>query len=70
MTLVASKSGWVIILVHTVRVSGENFLENVAVNIGQPTLDSVVIEGQPAMVDPQQVQDGGVEVMPVDTLVD
>ena len=39
-------------------------------HVGQAALDAVVVEGQPRMVDPEQVQDGGVEVVPVGAVLD
>lgn len=39
-------------------------------HIGQSPLDAVVIESEAAVVDSQEMQDGGMEVVPVNTLVD
>ena len=38
-------------------------------HVGQSALDAVVIEGQPCVVDAQQMQDRGVEVMDIDRLL-
>ncbi len=40
-----------------------------AMHVGQPALDAVVIERQPRVVDAQQVQDRGVEVVDIDRLL-
>ena len=39
-----------------------------AVDVGQPAVDAVVAEGQPGVVDAQQVQDRGVQVVAVGRL--
>ena len=38
-------------------------------HVGQPALNTVVIEGQPRVVDAQQVLDRGVEVVDIDWLL-
>ncbi|QEF97554.1 hypothetical protein Mal15_15940 [Stieleria maiorica] len=38
----------------------KNVFDHMAVNIGQTTLDAVVVIGQPRVIDAQQVQRGGV----------
>ena len=45
--------------------SGENGVNDVAVHVGQPAVDAVVAEGQLLVVDAQQVQDRGVQVVAV-----
>ena len=43
--------------------SRQNVLDDVPVDIGQSTVDTVVSDGQPFVVDTQQVQDRGVNVV-------
>ena len=43
--------------------SRQNVLDDVPVDIGQSTVDTVVSDSQPFVVDPQQVQDRGVNVV-------
>ena len=40
-----------------VNRSCDNLLQHLAVNIGEAALDPVVIEGQPLVIDPEQMQD-------------
>lgn len=40
---------------HSSSQSGEDFIDNVPVNVGQPTVAAVVAEGQLFMINPQQV---------------
>ena len=40
------------------------------VHVGQAAVDAVVAEGQPGVVDAEQVQDGGVEVVAVGGVLD
>ena len=44
---------------------GQNLVDNFAVNVGQPAVDAVVAKGQPLMVDAQQVQNRGVQIVAV-----
>ena len=69
-TLVAQEQVRVISLVLPVRVLRENCLDYVSLHVGQSPLDAVVIESEAAVVDSQEMQDGGMEVVPVDALVD
>ena len=39
-----------------------------AVDVGQAALDAVMVEGQSLMVDAEQVQNGGVEVVPANAV--
>ncbi len=41
----------------------EDFFDHVSLDIGQSTLNSVVLEGQTLVVESQQMQDGRVEVI-------
>ena len=45
--------------------SREQFFDHVSVHVGQPAVDAVVAERQPGVVDAQQVQDRGVQVVAV-----
>ena len=47
----------------TVRTVAEDLGDHVAVHVGQPAVDAVVADGQPLVVDAEQVQDRGVEVV-------
>ena len=42
---------------------------DLSVNAGQPEVTPLVFEGQPFMVDPQQVQNGGMEIMHVNAVL-
>src|SRR5437773_11795683 len=44
----------------------ENFLNHAAVHVGQPAVGAVVADGEPFVVDAEQVQDGGVDVVTID----
>ena len=43
--------------------SRQDFVDHVAVNVGQSSLGAVVVEAEPRVIEPQQVQDRGVEVV-------
>ena len=43
--------------------SGQDLLDHLAVHVGQAALDAVVVVGQLLVVEAEQVQDGGVEVV-------
>ena len=45
------------------RRSGYQFVNDVPVNVRQPPLDAVVIEGQPLVVDAEQMQNRGMEIV-------
>ena len=45
-------------------------LHHAAVDIGQPEVAAAVAVGQPLVVDAQQVQDRGVQVVDVDAVLD
>ena len=47
------------------RGSGQDLVNDLAVDVGQPAVDAVVAERQPLVVDAEQVQDRGVEVVAV-----
>ena len=46
--------------------SGDQLLDNLAENIGEAVVPSLMLVGKPFMVDAQEVQDRGVEIMHVD----
>src|SRR5436305_1413201 len=50
--------------------SGDDLADDVPVDIGQPPVDAVVAEGEPGVVDAEQVQDGGVQVVAVGRVLD
>src|SRR5579883_3023826 len=50
--------------------SQEDLADDAAVDVGQAAVDAVVAEGQSGVVDPQQVQRGGVEVVAVGRVLD
>jgi hypothetical protein len=43
--------------------SGQDRLDHRAVHVGEPALDAVVVEREPGVVEPEEVQDRGVEVV-------
>src|SRR5207249_4911765 len=45
--------------------SGQNLPNHAPVHVGQTAVDAVVAEGQPGVVDAEQVKGGSVEVVPV-----
>ncbi len=47
-----------------VRSLPDQIFHHVTVHVGQPSLDAVVVDGQSLVVDPQQMQHAGVQVMP------
>lgn len=53
---------------ESVFVSGENVADNASMNIGQSVVTARVTIGQTRMIDAEQVQDCGVEVVDVDTI--
>ena len=59
-----------LILMRPKGRSGDDFLRHLAVNIGQAVVAARVAVGQLFVVEPQQVQDGGVQVVDVDPLLD
>ena len=50
--------------------SGQYVSEYVAVDVRQAALDAVVVVREPVVPDAEQVQRGGVEIVPGDRLVD
>ena len=46
--------------------SGEDFVNHAAFDVGEPAFEAVVIIRQTLMVEAEQVQDGGVEVVDID----
>src|SRR5258705_1110112 len=42
---------------------GENLVENLSMNIGQTALDAVVIIAEPFVIEPKQMEQGGVKVV-------
>jgi hypothetical protein len=47
-------------------LSGENAIDDVAVDIGEPVVAALVVEGEPFVVEAETVEDGGLEVVDVD----
>src|SRR5207253_3423784 len=54
----------------TPALSGEDIFHHAAVDVGQPVVAPAVAVGQPLMVQPEQVQDGGMQVMDMDLVMD
>ena len=50
--------------------SRQDVLDHLAGDVGQAVVASLVLEGQPLVVDAQERQDGGVEVVDVDRVGD
>ncbi len=50
--------------------SGDDFVDHAAGDVGQPEVPTVEAVGQPLVVDPQQMQDRGVQVVHADTIFD
>jgi hypothetical protein len=48
----------------------QDFTDDVAVDVGQAALDAVVVDGQGFVVEPEQMQNGGVEVVHADGVLD
>src|SRR5438105_3274163 len=46
------------------RESGEDPVDGLPVHVGEPALDAVVVVGEFRVVDAEELQDGGVEVVP------
>ena len=53
-----------------IRLSGEDRLDDLAVHVGQAEVAALEAVGQPGVLDPQQVQDRGVEVVDLDRVLD
>ena len=51
------------------RRSCNDRLDDLPVHVGQPVVAAAVAVGQPLVVDAQQVQDGGVQVVDVDLVL-
>src|SRR5262249_58512043 len=49
--------------------SGQQTCQHVAVHVGQPALDAVVVERQALVIDAEQVQDGGVKIVDIDRVL-
>lgn len=56
--------GWRLAASGEGRTSGKALFYDFAVDIGQTALDSVVVVGQSFVIDAEQVEQGGVEVVP------
>ena len=52
------------------RNSVKKLVPHFSMNVGKPPPDAVVIKREPFMVDAQQMQHGGVEVVPGDDIFD
>ena len=50
--------------------SGQNRADHFAAHVGQPEVAALEAVGQPRVVDAQQVQDRGVQVVDVDRVLD
>ena len=50
------------------RESGEQFLNDVPVHVGQPEVAALEAVGQPLVVEAQQVQERGVQIVDVDAI--
>ena len=46
--------------------SRENFPHDATVDVGQPEIAALEAVGEPFVVDPQAVQDGGIQIVDVD----
>lgn len=56
---------------HGVRYgSGEDLVDDVAMDIGEATVDPVLADGELFVIDAEQVEDGGVEVVAVGLALD
>src|SRR5262245_49840268 len=63
----AASIGTMRFLPHRVSTAGgalrQDFADDVAVDVGQPALDAVVVDAQPLVVEAEEVQNGRVEVV-------
>ena len=50
--------------------SGQDRLDDLPVHVGQAEVAALEVVGQPGVVDPQQMQDRGVQVVDVDGVLD
>ena len=50
--------------------SGDDFLNQLAMNVGQPVIAAAVTIRQPLVVEPHLVQNGRVKIVDVDRLLD
>src|SRR5438270_2141634 len=48
----------------------ENLADDVAVHVGQPAIDAVVVEREALVIDAQKVQNSGVKVVPARAFLD
>ena len=48
------------------KVSGEDALHHMTMNVGETEVSSLVLEGQSLMIDAEEMKQGGVEVVYVD----
>lgn len=48
------------------RRLGEHFRDDVAVDVGESEIASLEAVGEPRVFEPQEMEDGGVEIMDVD----
>ena len=48
---------------HHFGGSGEHLLDDVAFDVGEAALDAVVLEGEALVVEAEEVEDGGVEIV-------
>ena len=50
--------------------SGQQLLDHVAMHVGQPIIAALMAKRQPQMVEPQQVQHRGLQIVNVDPILD
>src|SRR6186713_1291289 len=50
--------------------SSQDVLDDVSGDVGQPEVAAAVAEGEPRVVQAEEVQDGGVQVVDVDAVLD
>ena len=51
-------------------LSGNELVHDIAVDVGEAEVSAVVAEGEPLVIQAQQVEDGGVEVVMRDSVLD
>jgi len=50
------------------ELSGEDFFDDVAVDVGEAVVAAGVVEGEAFVIEAHEVEDGGVEVVDVDAI--
>src|SRR6516225_8534928 len=56
--------------IQGVLASSQKSLDQLAMNVGQAVVPALEPEGQAGVIDPKLVQDGGVEIVDVDRILD